>query len=171
MAGIKWLKLRFFLVFGWLCCIFKYRDGKIRAGGAMGNYWIIALPREDMEHCIKIGTFGLNRKQIIGKVKKGDKIACYVTKECKIIALGEATSDYYLDDKKIFKADGLFPDRFDFKATLVGPENEMSVKSIIDDLSFVTNKYYWSVYFRNGIVKIPNTDWDYLAQKQKSVTV
>jgi hypothetical protein len=20
------------------------------------NYWIIALPREDMEHCIKIGT-------------------------------------------------------------------------------------------------------------------
>jgi len=64
------------------------------------NHWIICLPREDMEHCIKLGTFGLNRKHTLGQVKAGDKVACYITKESKIIALGEATSDYYLDDKK-----------------------------------------------------------------------
>lgn len=84
------------------------------------NYWIIALPREDMEHCIKVGTFGLNRKHVMGKVQKGDKVVCYVTKDCHVIALGETTSDYYMDTKKKFLSEGLFPDRFDFKATNLG---------------------------------------------------
>jgi predicted RNA-binding protein len=128
-------------------------------GGNALNYWIIALPREDMEHCIKIGTFGLNRKGTLGRVKKGDKVACYITKENKIIALGEATSDYYMDDKRVFKASGMFPDRFDFKATLLGADNEVNIKTMVDDLSFITNKYYWSVYFRTGVAHIPEMDW------------
>jgi predicted RNA-binding protein len=123
------------------------------------NYWIIALPREDMMHCIKLGTFGLSRKWVLGKVKKGDKVACYVTKECKLIALGEATTDYYLDDKKVFKASGDFPDRFDFKAKLLGTDSEIDIKTMVDDLSFITNKLYWSVYFRTGVVQISEKDW------------
>lgn len=55
-----------------------------------------------MEHCIKVGAYGANRKHIISNAQKGDKIACYITKESKIIALGEATSSYYTDTKKIF---------------------------------------------------------------------
>jgi hypothetical protein len=62
------------------------------------NYWIISLPRPDMEHCIQIGTFGLNRKYIIGAAKPSDKVACYITKENKIIAIGEITSNYYSRD-------------------------------------------------------------------------
>jgi hypothetical protein len=26
------------------------------------NYWMICLPREDMEHCIKRGVFGATRR-------------------------------------------------------------------------------------------------------------
>jgi predicted RNA-binding protein len=129
------------------------------------KYWIIALPREDMEHCIRAGTYGANRKQVINKVEKGDKVACYVTKECKIIALGEATSDYYMDDKKIFKAEGVFPDRFNFKASLAGSKNEVNIKTIIDDLDFITNKLYWTVYFRNGIAQITQADWELIERK------
>lgn len=129
------------------------------------NYWIIALPREDMEHCINIGTFGLNRKWVLGKIQPGDKIACYITKENKIIALGETTSDYFMDTKKIFKSEGLFPDRFNFKANLLDKGNEIDFKSLIDDLSFITNKYYWPVYFKSGIKQIPEPDWKLIESK------
>jgi len=64
------------------------------------NYWLLALPPEHIEHCITIGTFGLNRKHIMGRVKTGDKVACYAHKDRKIIGLGEATSDYYVDEKR-----------------------------------------------------------------------
>jgi len=118
-----------------------------------------------MEHCIQSGTFGLNRKHNLGKVELGDKVACYITKENKIIALGEATSDYYMDTKKIFKQEGLFPDRFDFKAKLLAPKAEIDFKSMVDDLSFITNKLYWSVFFRAGVAQIPKKDWELIESK------
>ncbi len=133
------------------------------------NYWLIALPREDMEHCIKVGTFGAHRKHAIGNVQKGDKVACYITKESKIIALGEATSSYYMDDKKIFKADGTFPDRFDFHALPLGKENEIDFKTMVDDLQFITNKFYWTVYLRNGIAKISRDDWELINRRAKQL--
>lgn len=129
------------------------------------NYWIISLPREDMEHCIEAGTFGLNRKYIMGRVKAGDKVACYITKEYKIIALGETTSDYYMDTKKIFRMEDVFPDRFDFKAALLPKEREFNFKELVDDLQFITNKFYWTVYLRAGISQIPQTDWALIETK------
>lgn len=131
------------------------------------NYWLIALPREDMEHCIKVRTFGAQRKHAIGHVQKGDKVVCYVTKESKIIALGEAVSSYYLDDVKLFKAEGTFPDRFDFQAILLGKDNEIDFKTMVDDLQFITNKFYWTVYLRNGIAKISRDDWELISRRAK----
>lgn len=129
------------------------------------NYWMIALPREDMEHCVKIGAFGMNRKQGIGKVRADDKVACYVTKESRIIAIGEVTASYYMDTKKIFKAEGLFPDRFNFKADLLGAQREIDFKTLVDDLQFITNKFYWTVYLRSGIAQIPEHDWNLVQSK------
>ena len=127
--------------------------------------WIIALPRPDMEHCLKIGLFGRNSRQGIAKVKQGDNIVCYVTKECKIIALGKATSDYFLDDEAVFKAEGLFPDRFRFKADTLDPKREIDIKTMVDDLTFITNKAYWSVFFRAGIKQIPDEDLKLIRMK------
>jgi predicted RNA-binding protein len=120
-----------------------------------------------MEHCIKIGKFGKNSKLGMGKVEAGDRVACYITRECKIIALGKVTSDYYMDDTKIFRAEGVFPDRFDFKATLLGKQREMDIKAMVDDLEFITNKLYWSVFFRAGIKQIPDKDWKYIENRAK----
>ncbi len=121
------------------------------------SYWILSLPRADMEHCIRIGTFGMKRKYLLGRVKKGDGIACYVTKDYKIIGLGEVTSPYYMDDSDIFKSEGVFPDRIDIKAGTLSPE--LDFISIIDKLQFIKNLAYWTVYMRNGIVEIPEHDW------------
>jgi hypothetical protein len=130
------------------------------------NYWLVCLPREDLEHCMRKGTFGLARKHILGSVSKDDAVACCAGKgDWKIIGLGSATSDYYVDDAKIFLKEGYFPDRFDFAADKLPREREVDLMSIIDDLSFVTNVAYWAVFFRNGIVKMSKQDWELICKK------
>ncbi len=126
------------------------------------NYWILALPREDMDQCINVGVFGLNKNFLLGHVRIGDKVACYVTKEYKIIALGEMTREYYLDIEKVFKREGAFPDRIGFKASRFGSNQEIDFMNIIDRMSFIKNRTHWSVYFRNGITRISKEDWDIL---------
>lgn len=132
------------------------------------NHWIIALPREHMEYCISIGKFGLNRKHILGRVERGDKVACYITKEYKIIALGEVTEPYYVDDAKVFKAEGMFPDRIDFKAKALPKDHEVDFMGLIDQMSFIKKLAYWSAYFRSGIVQISADDWKAIAAKAQT---
>lgn len=132
------------------------------------NHWIIALSRQDMEHCIKVGKFGLNRKHILGRVEKHDKVACYITKEYKVIALGEVTEPYYVDDTKVFKGEGLFPDRFDFNAKKLSSDQEIDFMSLVDQMSFIKNLAYWSAHFRNGIVQISEKDWKTITAQAKA---
>lgn len=128
------------------------------------NYWMLCLPREDLEHCMKIGTFGIERRHIITKVAKGDKVVCCAGKgDWKIIAIGDATSDYYVDTDKVFLKPGTFPDRFDFSARKL--PKEMDLIAILDQLSFVTNLVYWAVFFRNAIAKMSKEDWELISRQ------
>lgn len=129
------------------------------------NYWFLCLPREDIERCMKVGTFGLARKHILGHVTTGDAVVCCAAKgDWKIVAIGSATSDYYVDNKPVFVKEGHFIDRFDFKCEPLPREKEIDLMSIIDRLTFVKNLAYWAVFFRNGIVRMSRQDWD-LIQK------
>lgn len=130
------------------------------------NYWLLCLPREDLEHCMKKKVFGLARKHTLGQVAKGDRIACCVTKgDWKVIALGTALSDYYIDDTDVFLKTGSFSHRFDFTSDKLPKEREFDIISVIDQLSFVTNLVYWAVFFRNGIAKMSKKDWELLNSK------
>ncbi len=112
------------------------------------------------------GTFGLERKYILGQVSKGDPVVCCAGKgDWKIIGLGSATSDYYVGDSKIFLKEGYFPDRFDFSTEKLPNDLEIDIKSIFDRLSFVTNIAYWPVFFRNGIAKMSRQDWELISEK------
>ena len=135
------------------------------------RYWIIALPREDMEQCIKVETFGMNRKGQLANVQIGDGVVCYVTKEWKIIGLGAITEPYYLDDVKVFKKEGVFPDRIRFKARPFSREDEFNFIAIIDKLELITNIAYWSVYLRNGFVEISKKDWDLICSQTKTLAL
>jgi hypothetical protein len=124
-----------------------------------------------MEQCIRVGTFGLSRKHILGDVKEGDSLVCCAGKgDWKVIAFGAATTDYYVDDKKIFLKDGYFPDRFDFRATLLDSSAEIDIMTVIDKLSFVTNLAYWAVFFRNGIARMSKEDWSLLRKMAPMLT-
>jgi predicted RNA-binding protein len=135
------------------------------------NYWIISLPRLDLEHCIKIGKFGRNQKWALGRVKSGDKVVCMVSKEWKMIAFGEATSDYYLDTEPCFLKEGLFPDRFDFRANKVSEDKQVKLTDVIEKLSFIKDLAYWAVHFRNGIVQVAKEDWELIQKQSQGVRV
>lgn len=47
------------------------------------NYWMICLPREDMEHCIKKGVFGATRCGPLKNAKKGDNLSAIFRKNAK----------------------------------------------------------------------------------------
>jgi predicted RNA-binding protein len=36
---------------------------------------------------------------------------------------------------------------------------------MVDDLQFITNKAYWSVFFRAGIKEITEQDWKLISMK------
>ena len=132
--------------------------------------WILALPRADMEHCIKIGVFGMNRKWILDKVQVGDPIVCYVTKECKIIGVGKCTEPYYVDDSDIFlRKGGAFIDRIGFTAKRL--KEEPDFKTLIEDLEFIKNKYYWAVFSKSALSRITDNDWKLIAKLTDNQTV
>ena len=112
------------------------------------------------------GTFGLSRKCRIGHVRIGDRVVCCAGKgDWKIIGLGSAISDYYVDDAKIFLKEGYYPDRFDFKIEALPKNREVDLMSIIGDLSFVKNLSCWAVFFRDGMAKMSKSDWDLICEK------
>lgn len=135
------------------------------------NYWLIAIPREDMEHCIEIGCYGRNAAAKFLSVEPGDKIACYVSRESKIIALGEITRGYYRDEKIVFRASekstadfrynrseqSLFLHRINFSATKL--EREIDFKPLVNKLSFIKKPAYWPAYIRRGFAKLSENDW------------
>jgi len=123
---------------------------------------MLALPRADLEHCIQVGTFGLSRSHTIKNVKAGDKVICCATKEWTILAVGEATTDYYVDDKPVFLRAGTFIDRFDFRVRLLSKQEELAFKPLIATMEFIKKKEYWPVYFKVGIVKITGSDFDHI---------
>lgn len=90
-------------------------------------------------------------------------VCCAGKGDWKIIAIGAAKSDYYVDDKPVFLSHShIFPDRFKFSAEFLAAEIE--IQPLLEQLKFVTNVAYWAVFFRNGIVKLSRDDWEFLEQ-------
>lgn len=115
---------------------------------------------------MKIGTFGLTRKFVLGRLQIGDPVACYVTKEKKIAALGAVTSPYYLDDTNVFEDQKVYPDRINFKATWLKPE--IDFVEILPDMKFIKNPLHWSASFSSGIAEITSNDWELINRTVQS---
>lgn len=124
--------------------------------------WILSLPRPDMEHCIRIGKFGLRLSRLISSVKENDRLVFYVTKEKRVIALGEVKKGYYKGKGEIFHAPGLFEHRFNFEASRLDPE--IDFHSLIHRLKLTKNATNWGGVLRLGIARMPEDDWKLLNQ-------
>lgn len=130
-----------------------------------------------MEFCISQGTFGLNRKYVLGKVAEGDGVACYVTKESKVIGLGTVVRGYYVDVTPVFVDEAIFgtgynlyPDRIDFHCEALPPPFELDFTRFLNQMSFIKNVAHWSVYFSTGIKEISAEDWKVLSENAGHAT-
>lgn len=141
------------------------------------RYWLIAILRDDLEHCIKIGTYGRKNSSKLADVKVGDGIVCYACRESKIIALGCVTKAYYVDKKRAFKcqqgdrfrygreSEEQFEHRIDFSAGLLEPE--IDFKQLIRQLGFIKKPDSWHAYIRRGFAEILEKDWELISSKAK----
>lgn len=110
-----------------------------------------------MEHCIKIGKFGLPAPKRISSVKENDRIVCYVSKESKVVALGMVTRGYYQAQTKVFRALGEYPHRFDFRTTSLDPE--LDFRTVRDQLILTKGQQNWAGVLRLNIAMLPEEDW------------
>lgn len=127
------------------------------------KYWLIVLPRERLELCIKLGIFGLTRKFLLGQMQVGDPIACYVTKEKKIAALGAVTGPYFVDDKDVFKDPKLYVDRINFQASWL--DEEIDFMDILAEMKFIKNPVYWTAHLNGGVAEIKKSDWEVICSQ------
>lgn len=123
------------------------------------NYWILALPRTDMETCMNTGIFGMSYPYLLGRVQINDKIICCASKEWKVIGLGHVTRPHHVGHSKIFNKNGDFPERIGFVADPLQSHEELDFRKIIPRLSFIATPEKWGPYFMHPIRQIAREDW------------
>lgn len=116
------------------------------------NYWICIINRENWEIVKDKNIWGVSEKHknIISKIKIGDKMVFYITKEMIFGGIYEAVSEAYQDKSRLFEsitADKIeiFPYRIRITPIKVAKE-PVEIKVLISNLEFITNKKTWRSY-------------------------
>lgn len=126
------------------------------------RYWLIAIPRQDLNRCLELGVFGRSSKNKFLGVEPGDKLAFYVTGEYTIAALGWVTEGYFFDSSDIFHRQGDFPHRIRFAAKqLIEP---IEFKPLVTKFRFIRKPEYWPAYIRRGFAELFEEDWALIAE-------
>ena len=137
----------------------------------MADYWIfVSVPYTDynvstihkMQEKIKssrvwpIGKRTAHRKQL----SEGDKVLFYQGGERgrKIVGSAELESSLIIDEEGIY--DFVMIKNFELW------DRPVELKRVLNGLSFVRYKKYWSAYFQGGIAKISEKDFEYICAKR-----
>lgn len=125
------------------------------------------MPRDRMKLCIKLETFGLSKEFLLKKIGIGDKVACYVTKEKKVIGFGAVTKELYYDETLVFGDSGgkIYPNRICFSAKVLSKHDEIDFMEVLPMMDFFTNPAYWAARFASGVCEISESDWNGMTQK------
>lgn len=132
----------------------------------MSNYYMIITNQIDYEWDIdnQFSCAGLpNRNEkSVRKMKPGDKIVYYVTKESKFMAVVEVTGEYYYSEEQIWDDPyDLWPHRIKTKPLcyIDDYENGVYIKDIWDGLSFIKNKIKWGSQVQGSFRSISEQDY------------
>ena len=129
--------------------------------------WICVTNRANFEVVKGKGIWGVTDRYSnkIAEVKSGDTLIFYLMQERSEsgdilpTAIGGAfvaKSKVFKDSKKIFKGE-VYPNRIRVEPLIV-PNTPVLFKPLVQKLSFIKNKQYWSGYFRRAMLKIPERD-------------
>ncbi len=129
------------------------------------NYWICILNRENFNIVIQKQIWGVSEryKNYLTKVKVGDRLIFYITKESVFCGYSEVASDAFINEEDIFmpiKTDikQKFPFRIKIKPVILF-EQMTPIKPLILKLDFITHKKRFQVHFM-GKAMIPIAEKD-----------
>ena len=137
----------------------------------MANYFIMVGNEDNWKMAVESGFWAVGRgKRIMRDVNKGDKIVAYLSRRmCAFYGVFRATSDSYHDDTSpVF---GLNPRKFPYRVNIAPEillEKPLSIRPLINELSFIKDPDIWGAYFQIGIRKISKEDFEKILSRIKS---
>lgn len=131
------------------------------------NYWIGVVSRSHVQRGLAGGFAQMNhgKQAPLKRMKAGDGLIYYSPRETypdgallqAFTAIGFVRSgDVYLYDMTLEGSPGFVPWRIDVDYL---PAQAASIKPLIKDLNFISNKTHWGAAFRFGQVKIDEADF------------
>lgn len=137
----------------------------------MTNYFIMVGNEDNWKMAVESGFWAVGRgKRTMRKVKKGDKIVAYLSLGmCAFYGIFKATSDSYHDNTSpVF---GLNPRKYPYRVN-IAPEillkKPLSIRPLINDLSFIKDSEIWGAYFQQPVRKISKEDFEKILSYIKS---
>ncbi len=127
------------------------------------NVWLLTATLKNWRIAEDRSTFGCHgNRSFLNKIKKGDYYVAFVP-GIGIIGRGVINSEHFTSGIRLWE-DKAYSHRFQISTPVV-TNKVLPVASIVDDLSFVTDKKHWGVFFRSGIREIPLDDYQLIAKK------
>jgi len=146
------------------------------------TYWLCITTEENWKVIKEKNVWGVpeRHKNTIAKVKLGDKLLIYLkqerskdrTVEPRIVAVYEATSETFKDNRRIFKSPSgmgneTFPIRIRLKPVKIFSA-PVDFKSLIPKLKFITNRRKWSGHLMGKAMReIPEEDYELIMSVAK----
>lgn len=134
-----------------------------------GRYWCGVVSRTHIAIGNEGGFIQLNhgKRTPLARLHAGDGLVIYSprTSYPEGAPLQAFTAIGTVKDERIYQVDmgdGFVPYRRDIRYF---PCGEAPIKYLIGDLSFIKNKTHWGMYFRFGLLRIPEEDFRLIAEK------
>ncbi|WP_149303908.1 EVE domain-containing protein [Pareuzebyella sediminis] len=133
------------------------------------KYYIIVASKDHVKKGVKEGFAQSDhgKKHHLIKLKKNDWVIYYSSKETygvtkpfqKFTAIGQVKDEAPFQVKV---SDGFEPWR---RKIHFHPAQDVDIRPLLGDFSFVTNKKRWGFHFMKGFLEIPKADFDRIAEK------
>lgn len=128
----------------------------------MINYFVMVGNEDNWKIAVSSGLWVAGRRKTMKEVKKGDKIIAYLSLGWfAFFGVFRATFDSYKDDSPtIFEVN---PRKYQYRVKIapeILPENPVSIRPLINRLSFIKDPDIWGAYFQNSVRKISKEDFE-----------
>ncbi|MDO8561386.1 MAG: DGQHR domain-containing protein [bacterium] len=118
--------------------------------------WLLTATLQNWRIGEQRGVFGVHgNRSSLSKIRKGDQYVAFVPR-VGFVGYGTITGEHFVSTIRLWK-DKPYNHRFQISTPILSTR-VLPTASIIDDLSFVTDKKHWGVFFKAGIREIPIAD-------------
>ena len=140
----------------------------------MSNYWIGVVSKAHVQNGVRGGFIQFNhgKKAAVQRLKAGDMLAMYSprTDYPDGAALQAFTAIGTVKSGEVYQME-MSPDFKPFRVDVQFHDcQDAPIKPLIDRLSFIRDKTHWGAAFRFGYLRVPEADFQRIAQAMGRAT-